>query len=102
MIAEDLWDKFMAQLNAERPLGKLGEHRSFLGSVEEYRNIFMRANEEHTKAGAFRKLLSDLETDALQMIADCNSETELNNVKSLLLGRNSFIKQIESTIWSKR
>lgn len=102
MIAEELWDEFIRQLNEERPLGKLGEHKAFLGSIEAYRAIFMRANEEHTIAGAFHQLLQEIEDEAMVLIAGCNTEAEINDVKSMLLGKTSFLKQLESALWNKR
>lgn len=45
MNAEELWDDFIKQLNEDRPLGKLGEHKAFIGSIDAYRAIFLKANE---------------------------------------------------------
>jgi hypothetical protein len=38
-----LWENFIAELNKERPLVKLGDHKAFIGSIEAYKNIYMRA-----------------------------------------------------------
>lgn len=52
MNAEELWDDFIKQLNEDQPLGKLGEHKAFIGSIEKYRAIFLKANK-----GKFQKPL---------------------------------------------
>lgn len=45
--AEQMWDRFIQHLNEVDPLGKKGEvipHKTFLGSVERYKEIFLEAN----------------------------------------------------------
>ncbi len=45
------------------------------------------------------ELLDELSVDALEMIALCKTETELNDVKALLLGQGSYFKQMEQAMW---
>src|SRR5688572_6456449 len=47
-----LWDRFMKHLNEVQPLGKHGEtltHKSFLGSVDSYRRVFVSLPEESSE-----------------------------------------------------
>jgi hypothetical protein len=47
--AEAMWQNFIDYLNAKQPLRSGdGTHKSFLGSIEHYRQIFMAANEQTT------------------------------------------------------
>ena len=41
---EEMWEKFIARLNEVQPLGKLGTHQAFLGSIEKYKRIYLEAN----------------------------------------------------------
>ena len=43
---ETLWNRFIEHLNATQPLRSGTEHKTFLGSVESYRKIFMEAQNE--------------------------------------------------------
>lgn len=43
--AKNMWSKFIAQLNLEKPIGGDG-HKNFLGSIEKYKEVFLRANKE--------------------------------------------------------
>ena len=47
--AATMWERFIEHLNKVRPLGTYGDgtHKSFIGSIESYRKIFMEANNEH-------------------------------------------------------
>jgi hypothetical protein len=49
MDTEQLWDRFIAHLNEVEPLGKYGDgtHKSFIGSIEKYKKIFIDANKEN-------------------------------------------------------
>jgi hypothetical protein len=42
--AEAMWCAFIERLNETKPLGNELEHRSFLGSVDLYRKVFLDAN----------------------------------------------------------
>lgn len=39
--------------------------------------------------------------EAMEMIAACRNEAELADVKALLLGKNSLLKQMEKALWAK-
>lgn len=44
---EEMWERFIEQLNAEMPLGSKKEplpHKSFIGSISRYKKIFLDAN----------------------------------------------------------
>lgn len=45
MTPEAQWDAFIAQLNKDHPVGRDG-HKSFLGSIEWYRQVFLKAQTE--------------------------------------------------------
>jgi hypothetical protein len=42
-----MWDRFIAHLNSTQPLTGYGngKHQSFMGSIEQYRKVFLEANE---------------------------------------------------------
>ena len=39
--------------------------------------------------------------EALNLIAACKTDAELNDVKSILLGKDSILKQMEKALWDK-
>jgi hypothetical protein len=43
----EMWDRFIAHLNSTQPLTGYGngKHQSFMGSIEQYRKVFLEANE---------------------------------------------------------
>lgn len=48
--SEEMWERFMELLRVEDPIGPRDEpnipHKSFIGGVEKYRAIFIKANTE--------------------------------------------------------
>ena len=46
MTPEEMWAKFIEELNKQQPLKDEARHTSFLGSIAAYRKIFLTANKD--------------------------------------------------------
>lgn len=43
--AEEVWDRFIEHLNQTQPLKSGLPHKSFIGSIESYKKVFLESQE---------------------------------------------------------